>query len=128
LHVFVFYKFAVLRLLQVCSSPISTSLFGSFVNVAEMQKGPGKGRGQPMSAWGSSAEPEILYNSRGEPVKGYYLVEEESDAVADHEGGQDSQEPQQQYEYSGSGRQWHSWADAADWNEQYGGNTDYGEN
>ena len=50
-------------------------------------KGTSKGRGKPTSAWGSSAEPEVLYNSREEPVKGYYLDEEESDAVADYEWG-----------------------------------------
>ena len=74
LEIFVFYKFVAVRLLQVCRSPVSTSFPVVFVTVAEM-KGTGQGRGKPMSAWGSSAEPEILYNSRGEPVKAYYLVE-----------------------------------------------------
>ena len=88
-----------------------------------------KGCGKPTSAsWESGVEQEILYNSRGEQVKAYRLIEEESGAGAGYEDDQGQQDPQRQYEYSGSGRQWRSRADAADWHEQYGGNADYGGN
>ena len=84
-------------------------------------KGTSKGSGKPTSAtWGSSVETEVLYNSRGEPVKAYRLVEEESGVGEGYEGDQEQQDAQQQYEYPGSGRQWLSWADAADWQEQHG--------
>ena len=78
-------------------------------------KGASKGSGKPKSApWASSVEKEVLYDSHGQPVRAYRVVEEESSAGEGYEDDQEQQDVQQQYEHSGGGRQWRSWADAAD--------------
>ena len=57
-------------------------------------KGTSKGCGKPTSApWESSVEKEVLYNGRGEPVKAYRLIEEESGVGESHEDDQEQQEP-----------------------------------
>jgi hypothetical protein len=100
-------------------------LFGVVVLFADMQKSSGKGRGKPTSGKGSGSTPQVLYNSRGERVKGYYLVEDEVVDVEKYQDDYEGQEQQGEYEHPGSGRPWRSWADVNDWVEQYPANTDY---
>ena len=56
------------------------------------------------------------------------MVDEESSAGEGYEYDQEQQGVQQQYDHSGGGHQWRSWADAAEWQEQHGDHGDYDEN
>ena len=89
-----------------------------------------KGASKPSSKakaapWASSTEKEVLYDSQGSEVHAYGVVDEESSVGENYEYGQEQQGAQQQYEHAGPGREWRSWADAAEWIEEHKDNTDY---
>ena len=66
-----------------------------------------------------------LYDEDGNPVKGYRVVEEESDVGESYEHGQGPRDTSQRYEYAKAGRDWHSWADVSEWIAQHKDDADY---
>ena len=53
-------------------------------------------------------EKKILYDSEGNEVQVYLMVEEESRVGENYEYSQEQPDAQQRHEYSGSGRDWNS--------------------
>ena len=71
-----------------------------------MMKGTSKPSGK--------AQMKTLYDSEGNEVQVYRMVEEETGVGENYEYSQEQPDAQQQHGYSGSGRDWNPWADAQD--------------